>query len=45
MQGFVSGASLAIGLSMAKHIFDHGPIGLKLYLSGQGSFMHQVFPI
>ena len=32
------------GLSMARHIFDPGPIiGLK-YMFGQGSSMHQVFP-
>ena len=28
-------------LSIAKHIFDPG---LKVYISGQGSSMHQVFP-
>ena len=33
------------GQSMAKHIFDHGPTQGSRYMSGQGNYMHQEFPI
>ena len=30
------------GLSLAKHLFDPGPIPVKGVISGQGMYMHQV---
>ena len=30
------------GLSMAKHLFDPGPIPVKGVIFGQGMYMHQV---
>ena len=35
----------SIGLIMAKHIFNPGPTQGSRFISGQGSYMHQVFPI
>ena len=32
------------GLSMAKHMFDPGPIPVKGVIAGQGMYMHQVVP-
>jgi len=31
--------------SMAKHLFDPGPTEGSRYISGQGNYMYQVFPI